>query len=234
MKQFAIIGLSNFGKFMLDEFLGIDCEILVIDKSRELIESIKDKTTNAFIADAINEETINKLIPPNIDAAIIDLGDSIEVSILVTNYLKKMGVKRIVAKAESPQHGEILDIIGADLVVFPNREAAKRLAPMIFSDALFGYFPLGDDLVIAEVQLQKKLAGKTIIEADLRKNSGLNVIALKREGKYQHFVSGDTVLEEGEILLVSGRPDDIEKYSGDHIFENHDKRRGKSMKLFFQ
>jgi trk/ktr system potassium uptake protein len=233
MKQYAIIGLSNFGKFMLDELSKLDCEILVVDKKRELIEAIKDRVTSAFIADAMNEETIKRLIPETIDAAIVDLGDSLEVSILVTNYLKKMGVKRIVAKAESSQHGEILDIIGADTVVFPNREAAKRLVPMIFSDAVFGYFPIGDDLVIAEVIIHKKMAGKSVIDVDLRKQSGLNIIALKKGDGYQQFVSGDHVLEEDEILLVSGSPAAIEKFSGDKLTEEDNKKKGKGLKLFF-
>ncbi len=233
MKQYAIIGLSNFGKFMLDELSKLDCEILVVDKKRELIEAIKDRVTSAFIADAMNEETIKRLIPETIDAAIIDLGDSLEVSILVTNYLKKMGVKRIVAKAESAQHGEILDIIGADTVVFPNREAAKRLVPMIFSDAVFGYFPIGDDLVIAEVMIHKKMAGKSVIDVDLRKQSGLNIIALKKDDRYQQVVSGDHVLEEDEILLVSGSPADIEKFSGDKLTESDNKKKGNGLKLFF-
>ena len=233
MKQYAIIGLSSFGKFMLDELSNLDCEILVIDKKRELIEAIKDRVTSAFIADAINEETIKRLVPETIDAAIIDLGDSIEVSILVTNYLKKMGVKRIIAKAESSQHGEILDIIGADTVVFPNREAAKRLVPMIFSDAVFGYFPIGDDLVIAEVMIHKEMAGKTMIDVDLRRKSGLNIIALKKESGYHQFVSGDHILEEGEILLVSGSPADVAKYSGDKLTEADHKKKGNGLKLFF-
>ncbi|NQT61242.1 MAG: TrkA family potassium uptake protein [Bacteroidetes bacterium] len=233
MKQYAIIGLSNFGKFMLDELSKLDCEILVVDKKRELIEAIKDRVTSAFIADAMNEETIKRLIPETIDAAIIDLGDSIEVSILVTNYLKKMGVKRIVAKAESSQHGEILDIIGADTVVFPNREAAKRLVPMIFSDAVFGYFPIGDDLVIAEVIIHIKMAGKSVVDVDLRRQSGLNIIALKKENGYHQFVSGDHVIQEDEILLVSGSPADIAKFSGDKLTEQDDKKKGSGLKLFF-
>jgi trk system potassium uptake protein len=233
MKQFAIIGMSNFGKFMLDEFENYDCEILVIDKKRELVESIKDRVTSAYIADAMNEETINRLVPESIDAAIIDLGDSIEVSILTANYLKKMGVKQLIAKAESAQHGEILKIIGVDIVVFPNREAAKRLAPMIASDALFGYFPIAEDLIIAEVKAPAKLAGKTVVEADLRRKSGLNIIALKHDESYQHLVSGDYAFTEGEILLVSGSPDDISRFTGDKLPEKEGKRKGSGLKRFF-
>ena len=112
MKQFAIIGLDTFGKRILEELIETGSEILIIDKDRDVIEYYKDKVTSAFIADALNEEIIRKLIPDTIDAAIIDLGDAVEVSILVTNYLKKIGVKEIVAKAESNEHGEILTLVG--------------------------------------------------------------------------------------------------------------------------
>lgn len=232
MKQYAIIGMSNFGRFMLEEFEKIDCELLVIDKKRELIETIKERVTSAFIADAINEETINRLIPDTIDAAIIDLGESIEVSILVTNYLKKMGIRQVVAKAESAQHGEILDIIGADVVVFPNREAAKRLAPMIISDAIFAYFPIGEDLVIAEISVPEYLEGKTVIEADLRKTSGINIIARKENNSYQQFITGDYTFTTGEIMLVSGSPANIEIFTGIKIGSREEKK-GKGLHLFF-
>ncbi|MCF7933546.1 MAG: TrkA family potassium uptake protein [Spirochaetia bacterium] len=232
MKQYAIIGMSKFGRFMLDELLKFDCEILVVDKKRDLIESVKDLVTSAFIADAINEETIQRLIPRTIDAAIVDMGDSIEVSLLVTNYLKKMGIRKIVAKAESREHGEILEIIGATHVVFPNREAAKRMAPMILSDSLFNYFPIGDDLVIAEVKIPKEFAGKTIVEADLRKNAGANIIALKREDGYHQFINKDYTLDEDEVVLVACSPEDLAKLSGESITEPETKRRGGLMNIF--
>jgi trk system potassium uptake protein TrkA len=108
MKQFAIIGLGFFGKRMLEELVDTGCEVLIIDKDAEVIEQYKDKVTASYIADAISEEIINRIVPSSIDAAIVDLGDNLEVSILVTNYLKKLGVRRILAKAESDQHAEIL------------------------------------------------------------------------------------------------------------------------------
>jgi trk system potassium uptake protein len=231
MKQFAIIGLSNFGKCMLDEFEQFDCVILVIDKSRELVESIKERVTSAYIADAMNEETINRLVPDSIDAAVIDLGDSIEVSILVTNYLKKMGVGKIIAKAESAQHGEILQIIGADTIVFPNREAAKRLAPMTASDALFGYFPISEELIIAEIQAPASVDGKSVAEADLRREAGLNIIAVKQNEKYRHIESPEELLTEGETLLVSGSPEHIAGFTGAKLPE---KRRSGGLKRLFQ
>jgi len=233
MKQYAIIGMSKFGRYMLDELTKIDCEILVIDKKRELIESLKDRVTSAYIADAINEETIQRLVPKTIDAAIVDLGDRIEVSVLVTNYLKKMGVKNIIAKAESKEHGEILEIIGATHVVFPNQEAAKRMAPMILSDVLFNYFPIGDDLVIAEVKIPEEYAGKTIVEADLRRNAGVNIIALKRDDGYHQFINRDYMLDKDEVVLVACDPAALAKFSGGELAESDGKKRSPGLMSIF-
>ncbi len=218
---------------MLDELSKIDCEILVIDKKKELIETLRDQVTSAYIADAINEETIRRLVPKTIDAAIVDLGDALEVSILVTNYLKKMGIKNIIARAESKEHGEILKIIGATHVVFPNQEAARRMAPLIISDALFNYFPLSDDLVIAEVKMQKQYAGKTIVEADLRRNAGVNIIALKRDDGYHHFINKDYTLDEDEVVLVACSPEDLSIFSGEKIVEVDKKHRNTGLKSIF-
>lgn len=233
MKQYAIIGMSAFGRFMLDELSGFDCEILVIDKKRELIEAVKDRVTSAYIADAINEETIQRLVPKTIDAAIVDLGDRMEVSVLVTNYLKKMGVGNIIAKAESKEHGEILEIIGANHIIFPNREAAKRMAPMILSDVLFNYFPIGDDLVIAEVQIPPQYANKSIVEADLRRNAGVNIIALKREDGYHQFINRDYVLDEEEVVLVACSPEALSRFSGTSGGESDQKKRGAGIMNIF-
>ncbi|MGM0432389.1 MAG: potassium channel family protein [Spirochaetota bacterium] len=232
-RQYAIIGVSKFGLYMLDELSKVECEILVIDKKKELIETLKDRVTSSYIADAINEETIRRLVPKTIDAAIIDLGDRVEVSILVTNYVKKLGVKTIVARAESKEHGEILELIGATHVVFPNQEAAKRVAPIILSKGLFAYFPLSDDLVIAEVEIPKEFAGKTLIESDLRNKAGVTIIALKRDDGYHQFVNREYRLDEGEVVLISCSPNNLSTFTGIALTEEQKKKpANKRVNLF--
>jgi trk system potassium uptake protein len=210
MKQFAIIGLGRFGTFMLEELADTDCELLIIDKASEVIERYKDKVTSAYVADAISQEIIFKLIPSTIDAAIVDLGDNLEVSILVTNYLKKLGVRRIVAKAESDQHEEILELVGATEVIRPNREAARRIAPLLLSSVLFSYLPISKDFAIAEVHVPGRYIGKTLIEANLRQQHRMNVIALKKpqEDDYRYFLP-EYRLDAEDILLVAGKEEDI-------------------------
>jgi trk system potassium uptake protein TrkA len=211
MKQFAIIGVSAFGKRVLDELLEVDCEIILIDKRSELVDLYKDIVTSAYIADVINEATINKLIPADIDAVIVDLGDNIEASILVTKYLKNKNIKNIVVKAETDQHGEILKIVGADHVVFPYREAAIRVIPMLVSSLLFNYMSIGNGLVMAEIRVPEAFIGQSLIEANIRAKRGINVVAIRNEdtGDAFDFFSPEVRLQIGDILLVVGKEQDV-------------------------
>ena len=216
IKQFAIIGLDNFGLEVLEELIPIDCEIMVIDKDKELIESIKDKVTSAYIADVMNEETIRRLIPENVmEAVIVDLGNKTEVSILICNYLKKLNIPEIIAKANTKQHGEILEIVGATKVVYPNREAAKRIVPSLLSSQLFNYMPLNDDFVIAEIKMPSKFFGESIINSAIRKKHGINIIAIRenKESEFIHFIPPHTI-NESDIYLVAGDEIDIANFTG--------------------
>jgi trk system potassium uptake protein TrkA len=218
MKQFAIIGLSRFGRRLLEEFLVTDAEMIIIDKDRDVIELYKDKVASAYIADVLNEEIIRKLIPPAIDAAIVDLGDRIEASILVTNYLKKLGVKEIIARAEGNEHGEILELVGATKVVFPNQEAAKRIAPFLISSQIFSYLPISAGLVIAEVKVPEKFYGKSLVEVDMRRQYNLNVIAYRKLDRDEYFFyAPEYRLQGDDILLVGGGEEDIDAFTEEKL-----------------
>lgn len=215
MRQFAIIGLSTFGRRMLEELLPFDVDILIVDKKQEVLDRYKERVADTLAADVFDKETVQRIIPESIDAAIVDLGDRIEVSVLVTNYLKQMGVKRIVAKAESDEHGEILAIAGATQVVFPNREAAKRVFPSLISPTLFNFLPIGGGLVIAEIQLPDEWVGNSLIQADLRRRFSLNVIAVRANDESDYrFPSPEYTLRRHDTLLVAGSEENIIAFGG--------------------
>ena len=215
MKQYAVIGVSSFGERILEELILMDCEIILIDKDPDIIEFFKNKVTAAYIANVINEEVVTRLIPADIDAVVIDLGDKIEASILVTQYLSKLGVSNIIVKAETDQHGEILSIIGADHVIFPNLEAAKRVTPLLVSDLLFNYLPISGGLVIAETAVPEELVGHTLTEIEIRKSKGINVIAFRRvgQGDYQFF-KPEYRFHSDDVLLIVGQEEDISSFTG--------------------
>jgi len=215
IKQFAIIGMSSFSRRILEEIEDFPCEILLIDKDPEMIEFYKDKVARAYVADVLNEETIHKLIPPDIDGVILDPGDRIEVSILVTNYLKKQGVRNIFVRADTDEHGEILDLVGADHVIYPNREAAKRIAPLLLTSQLFNYMPISNGLVMAEVRAPDELEGKNLIEANLRRVRRINVVAVRREDDPEGFafLPPDYRIRKDDIFLLAGQEEDIRSFA---------------------
>lgn len=215
MKQFAIIGLGAFGLRMLEELVEVTNEIIIIDKDKEIIEKYKDVAQAAYVTDAINEVALSKIIPENIDAVIVDLGGKIEVSIMTTNYLKKLGVKNIMVKAQTDEHGEVLTMVGATQVIFPDREAAKRITPMLASSLLFNYLPISENLALAEVRANSFCLGKTLIDANLRKEFGLNVVALRKidTEDFQFIRDPSYVFSEEDVLLVAGSEEGISKFS---------------------
>lgn len=222
MKQFAIIGLGAFGLRILEELLKITSEIIIIDRDRDIIEKFKDQAKAAYITDAINETALMKIIPTEIDAVIVDLGGKVEASIMATNYLKKMGIKEIIAKAQTDEHGEVLKMVGATEVIFPDQEAAKRITPMLASSVLFNFLPISKTLALAETRVNDTCVGKTLLEANLRKNYGINVVAMKqKEAADFYFISDPSyVFTATDILLVVGSEQNIIDFSQQQLNTN--------------
>jgi trk system potassium uptake protein TrkA len=214
MKQFAIIGLSKFSQRMLEELVDTGCEIILIDKDRQRVDQFKEQAAAAYVADALNEDILEKLVPKGIDAAIVDPGDQTEVSILVTHYLKKMGIREIITKADSDEHEEILKLVGATRIVRPNTEAARRIAPFLVSSLVFSYLPISKELVIAEVRVPEQFHGKSLVEIDLRRKYRLNVIAYRKQDQEEYaFYSPDYRLQADDLLLVGGDQEDIARFT---------------------
>lgn len=215
MKQFALIGIDVFGRRVLEELLEYDVEVLIIDRDEEVVQEFEDRVAAAYVANGIRQDTIERIVPDTVDAAIVDLGKNIEASILVSNYLSKMGLRKIIAKAETDQHGEILTIAGATDVIYPNREAAIRLVLPLVSASMLNYFPIGKNLVIAELELPDEFEGSTLVDADLRKNYRVNVIAVRQRGRDEYdFVSPLYRVESGDVFLAAGTEEDIANMPG--------------------
>lgn len=214
MKQIVVIGLGAFGQRVVDELQDMNVEIVIIDKDREIVDRLKDRVHEAYIVDVSDEEVINKLVPEKVDAVIMDISKNLEVTILVTNYLKKMGVKTIVAKANSDKHGEILTLVGATQIVYPDLEAAKRVTPLLVSDTLYNFVPISSGLVMAEIFVPSKYVGKTLIDSNLRYKEGVNIIAIKKDhsSEYSFFVP-DYKLGAEDILLAVGEEANIRKFT---------------------
>lgn len=214
MVSIAVIGLGNFGCRLLDELADSEADIIIIDRDRDIVERYKERVRDAYITDALSHEALQKMIPDDIDSVVVDLGGQLESSILVTNYLHKLGVRRIIVKAKSDEHGEILKLVGASLVVLPDLDAAQKVAPMLMSSVLFNFMQISENFALAEVSVLPEIAGKSLVSVNFRQHYGLNVVAWRRSNQDEfQFVSGpDFVFEQGMTLLAAGTDTDIQKY----------------------
>lgn len=216
-RQFAIIGLGDFGLSMLEKLSEATDEILLIDKDSAMVEKYKDRVKSAFIADAADREILTRVVPQGLDAAVVDVGEGIEASIMVVSNLKNIGIQSIIVKADNEQKGEILKLVGATRIVYPDREAALQIAPSLVSPALFSYIQISENLVMAELLTPKAYLGQSLIEANLRKKAMVNVIALrKREGSEYLYFTPDYKLQPDDVLLVAGKPENVEEFTGLH------------------
>lgn len=214
-QQFVIIGLGGFGWRMLERLADVCDDIIVIDRNAELVEKAKDLARQALSADALNERVIEKLVPPEADAAIVDLGDSLEVSILVTSKLKQMGVRNIVVKTDTEDRGAILSLVGATRIVYPDRSAADQIAPVLASPELFAYMPIGPGIALGEVHPPEDLVGKTLVEANLRRTRNVNVVAIRKSGSAElSWAEPSYSLVAEDTLLVAGSDEALFALSG--------------------
>lgn len=236
MLQVAIIGLDSFGIRMLEELNEIDCEVIILDKNQEVIDKYKDYARNAFVTDAINKIALQKCIPQDIDAAIVDLGDNLEASIMTTNFLHKIGIKKIITKAQDDEHGEILKLVGATDVIYPDLDAAQRLTPMLASKELFNYMQISEHLSLAEVGVIADFDGKSLVEANVRQVYKLNVVAVREstEKDFSFINSPDFKFAKGTSLLVAGTEKDIQAYLEKEKAELKSKKKSNLRKMFFR
>ena len=179
MKQFAVIGLGNFGYYLATQLYKKGYEVLAIDKKPNLVQEIKDKVSQAIVADAAERKTPEAMGLEQMDAAVVCIGSVLSNSILVTLNLKDIGVKRVLAKALSEAHGRILYKIGASEVFFPEKDLALSLAERIHNPNMIDYLPFLEGYSIIELSPPKDFIGKSLRELDLINRLGIQIIAVE-------------------------------------------------------
>ncbi|BAP84770.1 trk system potassium uptake protein TrkA [Paucilactobacillus hokkaidonensis JCM 18461] len=212
MKQtFAVIGLGRFGLSVCQSLVAAGQEVLAIDNNEELITSYKDLVTQAVIADAQDEDAMRELDLGSFNHVVIALGQNIQASVLSTLIAKELGVKHIIAKAETTMHGKALQKIGADQIVFPERDMGKRVARRLLSHNILNYLELSDTYTLAEIRVENgKLSGKTLDDLNFRKQFGLTLVAIRRGKDVQVSPPATAVIEKGDTLSVIGETMDVE------------------------
>ncbi|MBT9133666.1 MAG: Ktr system potassium uptake protein A [Firmicutes bacterium] len=211
MKQFAVIGLGRFGSSVARTLQAAGHQVLGIDKSEERVRHNLDNCTRAVEADATDEQALRALGIRNFDTVIVGVGGDIQASILVTLMLKELGVKHVLAKAQSELHGRVLYKIGADRVVFPERDMGSRVAKNLVATNILEYIELAPDISILEFMVGSAMVGHSLRQLDFRNKFQANIIAVKRGDEFSLALKADEKIEEGDVLVVVGKNDDLRR-----------------------
>ena len=205
--QFLVVGLGRLGIAMVNTLNSLGHEVLAIDAKEDLIQDLSDDLPNVHLvaADATDEGVLRGLNVDNFDAAAVVIGENhVEAGILTTANLKELGVPMIVARATTKLHAKVLERVGADRVIQPEREMGEQVARVLASPAILDYVDLGEDEALIEAHVPIQWAGKTLAELSLSHDLGLTVLAHKPQGGAGALPTGATVLHKGDLIVVGG------------------------------
>ncbi len=210
-KQYVVIGCGRFGQSVAIKLAELGSEVMAVDASAEIIQTLSEKVTYAVQADVTDENAIKALGIRNFDVAIITIGSDIQASILVTLMVKEMGIKQIIAKAQNASHAKVLYKIGANRVVFPEKEMGIKVAKSLVSSNVLELIDLAPDYSILEISMNDEWIGKSLVEINMRRRYSISVIAIRRGDEMDINVEPDQILLKDDILVVIGHNNDLQK-----------------------
>ncbi|SCW30681.1 trk system potassium uptake protein TrkA [Paenibacillus tianmuensis] len=213
--QYAVIGLGRFGSSLAKELIKLGYEVLGIDKDEEAVEEMSDELTHVVVADATDEDVIRSLGIRNFDCVVVSIGDDIQASILTAILLKDSGVGMVVAKALSELHGKVLQKIGVDRIIYPERDMGIRVAHQLVSPNLLDYIELSDDYTIVELSVPRSLNGRSLKELDPRARYGCSVVAINKKSGVIIAPTAEDMVEERDVMVVIGTNEQIETFEND-------------------
>lgn len=211
MKQFMIIGCGRFGSSIATTLFKLGHEVMVIDMDEERIQDISEEVTYAVQADVSDENVLKELGISNFDVVVVSIGSNYQASIMATLLAKEAGVKKVVAKAHDQLHGKVLAKIGADKIIYPERDMGVRVAHNLVSSNILDFIELSPDYSILEITALEQWINKSLKELRLPKNYGINVMAIKRGRDINVSPYADDIILRGDILVVIGDTVNIEK-----------------------
>jgi len=209
--SYLVFGLGRFGSSLARSLCEQGQQVMAIDTNEELVQDIAPYVTEAIQLDATDEVALGSLGINNFDGAVVSIGQNIRDSILICVLLKEMGIPLLIAKASDEVHAKVLRKIGVDRVVFPERDMGERVARSLTSPGVLELMQLDNDFQIVEIRMPEKWAGSSLMELKIRRRYGICVLAIHRGGSYIVSPEAEQLLQEGDVLLVLGKLEDIEK-----------------------
>jgi len=218
VKRIGIIGAGRFGMSLAESLGNAGAEVVLVDRQRPAMQNASEYAT-AFQGDATNPHVLEEAGFAECDVVVVAIGSNLEASVLATANCKELGVPNVVAKAASEMHGRILRKIGADSVIYPDRDSAHRLARAIANHSVVDFLEVSEGYSIAEIPVPDGVRGKTLAEADLRKKTGVTVLCIRRADedpkKPRKVVipQPTDVIESDDKLIVFGETRHLDELS---------------------
>ena len=211
MKSVLLIGLGRFGRGVAEKLNELHHQVLAVDKNEERVNEILPLVTDAQIGDATSETFLRTLGVDNYDVCFVTIGDDFQSSLETTSLLKELGAKKVVARASREVHRKFLRRNGADDVVYPEGQLASWTAIRHTTDHVLDYIALDEEYSIYDLSVPADWDGKTVGGLDIRKKFSLNLLAVRENGRADMAVTSETMLREGQTMLVLGKWKDIQK-----------------------
>ncbi|MGG3451824.1 potassium channel family protein [Domibacillus aminovorans] len=212
-QQYAVIGLGRFGTSVARRLHEAGHDILGIDVNEERVEDAELYVTHAVVADTTEEKTLTAVGIRNFDCVIVAIGNDMQSSILTVLLLKELGVKKVIAKALGKHHGQVLDKVGADWIIYPERDMGERVANQLLSPNVLNYIELSKEYNIEEILIPSRMAEKSLRELDIRAKYNVSAIAIVREGDIIISPPPDQIIHKGDLLVVIGSREDLARFS---------------------
>ncbi|HIU03785.1 MAG TPA: TrkA family potassium uptake protein [Candidatus Onthocola gallistercoris] len=210
-KEYGVFGLGKFGATVALTLSGAGYEVVAVDSNEERVDAVADYVTSAMVADVTNPEVLENMGISNLDCVIIAISKDMEASVMTTLLAKEKGVPVVVAKAENTIHKRILEKVGADMIVFPERDMGARLAKNLMGGEFIDLVELSSEFSLVEVAVRKEWVGKSLRQLDMRNRYGLNIIGVKHQETLEVNLSSDAPLEADMILVIVGKNDDLRR-----------------------
>lgn len=208
----VVIGLGRFGRSLAHELMSCDTQVLGIDADAEIVQELSAQLTHCVRADSTSEDAMRQLAVHEFDRAVVAIGTHIEASLLTASLLKNLGINEIWAKAISLPHGRILEQLGIAHVVYPEHDMGRRVAHLV-KGRMQDFIQFEPDFAMVKTEPPKLLLGMPLSDSGVRRAHGVTVVGFKKPGGSFTHATGETVLEAGDLVILSGLPRDVERFS---------------------
>lgn len=212
--SFGVIGLGRFGTALAITLAQSGKEVIAVDRDENQVKVLRQYTDYAFVADTINSDTLKEIGIQNCDVVAVCIGEKIDASILITMSVIDLGVPKVIAKASSVEQGEVLKRIGAT-VVYPEKDMAVRLGKRLISSTFMDYIALDNSVEIRQISVPESMLGASVIELNIRKKYGLNIIAVQNGHETNIEIAPDYRFRAGDVLVVIGKIKNIDRMEND-------------------